>query len=378
MKIATVFRNLDPSEDKAGRELIEREVKQLEKRIKRFDPELVRLEAVVSRSAGKKRVRASLRLQLPSGVVATREEGFEVDDVLREAFKELGARLERHLARLRGDWTWKRPARRARAEAMELPSAETLEEERRALYFDLIEDHLDDVYNQVRRELTYMEANGDVPDRYFSVGTLVDATILKGLERFEERPDEFSVGDWLARIAYETIDEEARKARRAIPWDAASLERPPEKPAEDPTVSDQEMFEFYQPDEVLHLEDLVPQEGIEDPETATARHELAIAVHRAVAALPRLWRQALFALDVEDMTPERAAAVLGRTPQEVAEAAAQARAYLRQRLKEQGVIELDTADAEADAVSRAIIVSVERIPQPIEDRERVAAALRGA
>jgi DNA-directed RNA polymerase specialized sigma24 family protein len=48
------------------------------------------------------------------------------------------------------------------------------------------------------------------------VDDLVDATILKCLERFEHRPAGFSVGNWLTRLAFETIHTVARDARRAL------------------------------------------------------------------------------------------------------------------------------------------------------------------
>ena len=88
------------------------------------------------------------------------------------------------------------------------PARDAAEAERRQLFFDLIEDHLDTVYDTVRRELTYLECSGSVPEGYLSVRDLVDATILKGLERFEQRPTEFSIGDWLLKLAFETIEAE--------------------------------------------------------------------------------------------------------------------------------------------------------------------------
>jgi hypothetical protein len=57
-----------------------------------------------------------------------------------------------------------------------------------------------------------------------------------------------------------------RAARRALPEDAASLDAEPEKPAEDPTETDQELSEFHQPDDVLRLEDLVADDSVTDPE----------------------------------------------------------------------------------------------------------------
>ncbi|RKF13538.1 flagellar biosynthesis protein FliA [Roseovarius spongiae] len=372
MNVMTAFRNLDSHGRHRAPEVIRHEAALLEKRLARFRPDLVRLEVAVAQTRGKKRIRADLRLGLPSGVIAAKREGFETEPVLREAFAALGRRLDRHLARLQRTPEWKRPARRARIGQLLPPARDRVETDRRALYFDLIEDHLDHVYNIVRRELTYLEASGAAPAGRLSVRGLVDATILNGLDRFEKRPTDFSVGDWLTQTAYRTIESEARAARRAIPDDAARLEEAPEEPARDPTEADQEIHEFYQPDDAPMLEDLVADEDGEETETWVARREAALALHRALADLPALWRKLFLRLYMEDETAEQAAVLLDLPAEEVARTAEAARDFLRQRLIEAGhapdIVEVTLADTPARMV---------QIPQPLEDRDRIAAAMTG-
>ncbi|KAA8605376.1 flagellar biosynthesis protein FliA [Salipiger aestuarii] len=372
MNVTTAFRNLDSHGQHRGPEVIRHEAAALEKRLARFRPDLVRLEATVSQARGKKRIQADLRLGLPSGVIAARSEGFETEPVLRKAFAALGRRLDRHLARLHRTTEWKRPTRRARIGRL-LPSArDRAEADRRALYFDLIEDHLDHVYNTMRRELIYLEASGAVPANRLSVRGLVDATILNGLDRFEKRPSEFSVGDWLTRLAHRTIEAEARAARCALPDDAARLDDAPEAPAREPTEADQEMHEFYQPDDVLLLEDLVADEDGEEAETWMARREAALALHRALADLPALWRRIFLRLHMEDETADQAAVVLDLSAEDVARLAEAARAFLHQRL-----IEAGHAPDSADAALTDIPTHMAQIPQPLEYRDRIAAAMTG-
>ncbi|OWJ75049.1 HPF/RaiA family ribosome-associated protein, partial [Haematobacter missouriensis] len=241
MNVIRSFRNLDRHGQQRAPEVIEEEVRQLEPHLARFREDLVRLEVVASQTRGKKRIKVSLRLQLPSGVIAAREEGFEIEPALRKAFADLRHQVDRHVARLKHEPEYKRPARRRRIGAPLPPARDAAEAERRQLFFDLIEDHLDTVYDTVRRELTYLECSGSVPEGYLSVRDLVDATILKGLESFEQRPTEFSIGDWLLKLAFESIEAEARAARRAVPEDAASIDAKPETPAEEPTEADQAM-----------------------------------------------------------------------------------------------------------------------------------------
>jgi RNA polymerase sigma factor (sigma-70 family) len=367
MKIRTAFRNLDRHGRQRAPEVIAEEVRQLEGHLKRFRPELVCLEISVSQTEGKTRIHASLRLQLPSCVIAAQEDGFEIEPVLRKAFADLRRRVDRKVALLKGEPQWKRRARRARIKALLPPARDRAEAKRRTLYFGLIEDHLDAVYDTVRRELTYLEASGAVREGRLDVGDMVDATILKGLERFEQRPTEFSVGPWLTRLAFESIDAAAREASHALPDSAASLDLEPEAPAQDPTEADQEMFEFYQPDEVLRLEDLVADGSATDPETEATRHEKALALQRAIAALPALWRRVLLRLDLENDTVETISLTLGIPEDDVRRIAESARAQLREKMRASGYPP-DTAVTSREPP---------RIPQPLQHRDRIERGLLG-
>ena len=372
MEVIRAFRNLDRHGQQRAPEVIEEEVRQLEPHLVRFREDLVRLEVVASQTRGKTRIQVSLRLQLPSGVIAAQEEGFEIEPVLRKAFADLRHRLDRHVARLKHESEYKRPARRRRIGAP-LPSArDAAEADRRQLFFDLIEDHLDTVYDTVRRELTYLECSGSVPQGYLAVRDIVDATILKGLNRFERRPTEFSVRDWLTQLAFETIEAEAQAARRAVPEDAASIYVAPEAPAGEPTESDEEMFEFYQPDDVLLLEELVADDGGDDPETAVAKRQDAMAFHRAIAGLPALWRRVLFLVDLNDTPLETASSVLGIPEDDVTRIVQSARDYLRDKLRDSGQSS-DTVHALFDSAHQR----GSRIPQPLRDRARLEHAFLG-
>ena len=76
MKVAQAFRNLDRHGQHRAPEVIEEEARQLAPRLKRFRDDLVRREATVSQTKGKRRIHVSLRLQLPSRLIAAQEDGF--------------------------------------------------------------------------------------------------------------------------------------------------------------------------------------------------------------------------------------------------------------------------------------------------------------
>ena len=158
-----------------------------------------------------------------------------------------------------------------------------------------------------------------------------------------------------------------------MPEDAASIEAEPEAPAEDPTEADQAMFEFYQPDEVLMLEDLLADDGGTDPESQADRHKIAMVLHRAIADLPSVERRVLYRLHLDNATIAETADLFGLTEAVVAEIAENAGATLRARLAEAGLVR----DPSGRAPIEREIAHTQRLPQPIEDRRRVAAALTG-
>jgi DNA-directed RNA polymerase specialized sigma24 family protein len=219
---------------------------------------------------------------------------------LRKAFADLRHRVDRHVARLKHESEFKRPARRRRIGAPLPPARDAAEAGRRQLFFGLIEDHLDTVYDAVRRELTYFECSGSVPQGYLSVRDLVDATILKGLERFERRPMRFSVGDWLTQLAFETIGEEpappAGLCRKTPP---RSMPRPNSRHRiRLRLIRSCSNFTSLTKCCGWRIWSATARRPI--PRSALDRHETALCLHRALSALPALWRQVLYRTCIED------------------------------------------------------------------------------
>ena len=195
--------------------------------------------------------------------------------------------------------------------------------------------------------------------------------LLRGPRHLEVTPAGAELLSYARRVL--DLQAEAHAARRAVPEDAASINAKPETPAEHPTESDEEMFEFYQPDDVLMLEDLLADDGGTDPETEVDRHDIAMALHRAIADLAPVERRVLYRMYLEDATIAETAVLFGLTETEVAEIAENAGATLRARLAETGLVR----DPSGRASIEREIAHTQRLPQPIEDRRRVAAALTG-
>ena len=80
---------------------------------------------------------------------------------------------------------------------------------------------------------------------------------------------------------------------------------------------DTQIYEFYQPDEVIRMEDIIPDPESDDPEEAEVLRKRSLLIHRALAHLPPTWRQALLLADVHGMRESEVADILGQTSEQL-------------------------------------------------------------
>lgn len=309
--------------------------KHLEAHLTHLNDDMKQLFAVIEKNRHHDFYRVSLRLHVPRDVLLAREDDYDARLALRHAFEELERRVERYLRRLRRDDAWRRKGRRQQLERLKHEAGTATVAQRRA-FGELVRPHLGALEAFVRRELTYLQALGDlVPDEP-GVLDVVDETLARAAAQFTTRPTHLNLDDWLRRLAREVLDAQVAAARTAA-GEMLSLEhRPPRDTLAPP--SDEEIFEFYQPDEVLRVEDLVPAPEGADPEVAAERRELQTRLYRWLGVLPTAWRRALMLHVVDGLPVAAVAAILGASEAEVGDWIARADEFLRTHLVETGVV----------------------------------------
>jgi RNA polymerase sigma factor (sigma-70 family) len=144
----------------------------------------------------------------------------------------------------------------------------------------------------------------------------------------------------LIRLAQEHIRHEVERAnawRRRTPvrLEQDVPETPP--PTEGMSTLGDEILDFYEPDEDLKVEDVIPDIDVPTPEEESETRELQSCVDAALAALPKEWRRALRLHYVEGRDGAELSRALGRPEPEVDRLLEHARAYLRQKLLEAGL-----------------------------------------
>jgi RNA polymerase sigma factor (sigma-70 family) len=189
------------------------------------------------------------------------------------------------------------------------------------------------LYRFARHELAYRRNAGDVLGDEITVEDVVDAVMLRAWTEFAADPKRRRSAGWWVRLATEWLDAETTRLGAERETTRHFEEDVPETaPAEEVTTLGEEILYFYQPDEDLKLEDLVPDLEIEDPELMAESDEVRDRVRAALAEMPAAWRRALLLHLTEDLGPAELADALGKPKDEIASILGQARERIRGHL----------------------------------------------
>ena len=94
-----------------------RQAAKLEKLLKRYSPDLVKLHADIEKHARRENYTFTVNLSLPTGMLHATGEGSDVLASVKVAFAEICAQCKKHQSLLRKDYEWKRKRPRARIPA---------------------------------------------------------------------------------------------------------------------------------------------------------------------------------------------------------------------------------------------------------------------
>lgn len=207
----------------------------------------------------------------------------------------------------------------------------------RELFFALVGRHLSGLYHAVRHELAYLEAVGDLTPGELTPEDVVDAVLLRAYREFVANPPDRKIRGWLIRLARQHLRSETRREQSERETTVHLEEDVPETPPSEYVSSlGEETLYFYEPDEDLRLEDVIPDLDIPTPEQEAERGELQRCLDAALGGMPKTWRRALLLGQTQGLTGAALARAIGRPEPDAVRILENARAYLRQRLVESG------------------------------------------
>ena len=303
MKLDISFKNIDKKSLKKIKKDVKRQMKKsLKAHLKRFDDSLTRLHATVEHA--KNVYNVSLHLHLPpKKILVARESAENAHTAIENALKDLTRQAEKHIAKISGRENWKRKERRKRlkqyqAELPSLPEASQKEASQ------AVESVLPKLERYIQHELTYLQANGDLPSSYPTVEDVRDEALLKVQLKWDEldKTDD-ALYQELIKAVHEVLTEEIIKSQ--IHADDISLESavPEDAMQQAEDMVEEEMYEFYQPFERLHIEDIIPDKNAEIPEALLEQNAQEIS-YQTMANLPNDWRRLLVLAHRENLPIE--------------------------------------------------------------------------
>jgi RNA polymerase sigma factor (sigma-70 family) len=205
----------------------------------------------------------------------------------------------------------------------------------REKFFTLARRQLGTLYRFVRHEIAYAESSGDLIAGELAPEEVVDAVIVRAYRAFPGESATRSTG-WLIGMAREQIEAEIARTRRRREEEPVHLEQdiPESPPAEAVSTLGEEILYFYQPDEDLKLEDVIPDLAVASPEQQAQALEQRALVRSLLVEMPSEQRRALMLRYAEGLSPSQVGAAIGRSRREVEELLEEGRRHLRRGLEE--------------------------------------------
>ena len=147
----------------------------------------------------------------------------------------------------------------------------------------------------VRHQIAYLEAIGDLTTGELTPDDVVDEVLLRAYREFHGNVDEHTLHQRLTALARETLAAAVKSSRAWRRRTPARLETdiPDTPPAEWVTTLGDERLDYWEPDEDLKLEDLVPDLEMPTPADEAARGVSTPEMHRVLDRARHYVRQRL-------------------------------------------------------------------------------------
>jgi len=289
MKLQITYKGFDKKDKKTLKKFIAEKAGDLELKL----GDLIRTDTTLRGTLEKHQkiplYRLGLTLHLPRKDIAGEEENEDVREVINKVFSELERQGLKYKSRMKNHHLWKRKARRKQLAQQPLsdtasqPVAPDQDMQQQASdWFDNIRDYLNDLYEFSVREITYLQAIDDLTPSDILPDELVDETIVTAFEKQDDKPPYFDTKSWLFKLAVDILDQtvqESRQNRQAVSLETTI-------PEED---IDTQIYEFYQPEEILTLEDLIPDQS--EPAVTEEMIAQQRALQSSLVKLPKNWRR---------------------------------------------------------------------------------------
>lgn len=297
-------------------ELIEKKSQKVRKMLPSFASQDLALHVTLEKLSRGKQYRAALVLTLPQNAIRAEDIEASPSQSMLRAFDELLRRIGKFKSQLNRERFWQRQRLSV------LPGPVTNEKEEIARS---INQSLDRLENYIRRELYREVLVENLPPGLIEPQAILDEVFVEASSSSGSKPDNWTVEQWLFQIARDKLQKrveevEACRDQPHVEEAAESLERWYDEP-----------LNFYQPDEVLKVGDLLPDSS-STPEELLAQHEQEEQLQKAIAHLPESIRESFVLFALEGFSSDEIAMITSRSPEKVLEEVLEAQDLLRREV----------------------------------------------
>ncbi len=308
-------RNLDLL--KSHEQLINRQCAKIRKMLPTFAPETVDMDVSLAKLPRGSQFQTGLVLTLPQRVIKVEEIENNPTTSLVHAFSELRRRVQRFKSQLNREKLWRKQPP---------PSTPTVPLTRWEVESEA-NTHLEKLEGYIRREVFHLVVQSQIPPGILEPQALVDDVFLFVTSRPEGKPPNLTIEQWMFKVAGTILQE------RFDELNTQRDDRHIEEEANRQKQWEDEDLNFYQPDESMHLEDLLRDGSISNPEQLLERDEMEAQLQRAIAALSPSVRESFVLFALEGFTSDEVAMMTGKQPQKILDEVEQAREALRRELQ---------------------------------------------
>jgi RNA polymerase sigma factor (sigma-70 family) len=318
----------------AVEQYLQTQIEKLGPRLHVFKPDMVSLRGLFE-LAPKSGFAVALNLRLPAGQMASRASAETLHAAVRIAFEDLTEQLRKHKEHLRSQYRFPRVRGDERQQRIEPQVAfeETLAavKPEKVSSMDVagfVNANLARLRGYVDRELRFRRDSGQRRLDEISIEEVIDEAIANALDERQPRPEKIALEPWLYRLSRSAMDRLGNQLNSG----AHSVRLNDAEPGPVADVDNEEMLQFYHPDESLTNENLIADRRGTTPEDEASREELMAMVERALRGAMPHQREAFMLFTLEGFRLVEIAAIMERTPEQVQHDVKVAREHLRRSL----------------------------------------------
>ncbi len=268
MKIDITYRNINKESHESTRSVIEQNTdRHLTPKLAAFNVGHLEMHVTVEHTSNDDYC-VTYRLHLPpKKILVAKECNHDLRTSIQEVTSELTRQVKRHRAHVSGKQNWKRKGRNKRIEALfeEIQQLQPMVERQHVeKTIAPLQPRLEQF---IRHELTYLRSNGDLLPDYPSLADIRDEAVVRlHIDWHQLDGTDESLYKKLLKETTHILSQEIEQMRISANQVSLDDKVPPDAMDQAESMVGEESEEFYQPDEVLHIQDLIPDTHAVKPE----------------------------------------------------------------------------------------------------------------